>query len=323
VKAIVQDRYGGAETLELADVEQPSIADDQVLVQVRAAGVGRGALHLIRGRPLLMRALGFGLRRPKARVPGTNISGRVEAVGAAVRAFAPGDDVYGTCTGAFADFAAADEDRLAPKPRTLSFDEAAVLPYAGVVALQALRDRARVERGQTVLVVGASGAVGTVVVQLAVAYGCEVSGVCGSGNATLVRRLGAVHTIDHTLDDFTQRPERYDVVIDVGGNTPVRRLRRVLTRSGALVIIGGEGGGPFLGGAHRQVTAQLLSPFVSQSLGALIASEDTDTLRALNEFVDAGALRPVMGRTLPLVDAPDAIDDLEHRRTRGRLALVP
>jgi NADPH:quinone reductase-like Zn-dependent oxidoreductase len=322
MKAVIQHHYGGAETLQLCDVPTPTIGRDQVLVRVAAAGVDRGAYHLMRGLPYVVR-LGTGIRRPKAAIPGTNVAGEVESVGENVTRLRAGDLVYGTSKGSFAEYAVAGEDRLAPKPPTLSFEEAAVLPYAAVVSLQAVRDRANVRSGQSVLVVGASGAVGSVTVQIAKAHEAIVTGVCGSGSAELVRALGADHVIDYTSSDFAAEGHRYDAIIDIGGNTRVSRLRRALASRGTLVIVGGEGGGRLIGGIHRQLGAQLLSPFVKQRLGTLIARERSDVLRAVNDLVDAGFVAPVMGRYAPLAHATDAIADLDAGRTRGRIALVP
>lgn len=322
MRAITQDRYGDADTLHLRDLTAPEIGDDEVLVRVAAAGVDRGAYHLMRGMPYLVRLVGYGLRAPKVPVPGTNIAGTVEAVGTSVTRFRPGDQVYGTCKGAFADHAAASENRVADKPASLTFEEAAVLPYPGAVSLQAVRDKAKVHPGQSVLVVGASGAVGSIAVQVAKAYGAEVTGVCSTSNVELVRRIGADHVIDYTRDDFASGEHRCDVVLDVGGNTPVSRLRRALTDTGTLVIVGGEGGGKVIGGIQRQLWAQLLSPFVRQKLTTFIASEDAELLIALNELIEAGQVKPVIGRCYPLEDTVSAVRDLDRGGTQGRLVVA-
>jgi NADPH:quinone reductase-like Zn-dependent oxidoreductase len=322
MRAVTQDRYGGADTLRLREVATPSLGAHEVMVRVAAAGVDRGAYHLMRGLPYLVR-LGSGLRAPRNPIPGTNLAGTVEAVGDAVTELTLGDAVYGTCRGAFAEYAMTRANRLAPKPASLSFEEAAVLPYPGAVSLQAIRDRAAVEPGQSVLIVGASGAVGTIAVQIAKAYGAFVTAVCGSRSAELVRSLGADHVIDYTTDDFTDGGDLYDAILDIGGNTPLAGLRRALDPHGNLVIIGGEGGGRLFGGIHRQLGAQLLSPFVSQKLGTLIASERADVLRSLNELIEADLVRPVIGRCAPLADAAHAVADLDRGRTRGRIVLIP
>jgi NADPH:quinone reductase-like Zn-dependent oxidoreductase len=323
LRAIVQHRYGGAEVLEHREVPRPVVGAGQVLVRVGAAGVDRGAYHVMRGLPYLVRIAGYGLRRPKIEVPGTNFAGRVESVGAGVESFQVGDEVYGTCKGAFAELAVADADRIAPRPTALSVEEAAVLPYGGAVALQATRDHAELRPGRTVLVVGASGAVGTVAVQIAKALGAEVTGVCGAESADMVLGLGADHVVDYRTDDFASGEHRYHAVLDVGGNTSLRRLRRALSPLGTLVIVGGEGGGRVLGGVQRQLGAVLVSPFVHQRLRTFIASEKADVLRALNDLVDAGQLRPTVGRCVPLARAGDAVRDLEAGTTRGRLVVAP
>lgn len=260
MKAIVQRRYGGAETLELAAIDPPTLGARQVLVQVRAAGVDCGVYHLMRGMPYVMRLMGFGLRRPKTPVPGLNLAGVVKAAGSDVTRFTVGDEVYGTARGSFAELAAADDDHLAAKPAELSFEGAAVLPYPATVALQAIRDRAEVRPGQSVLVVGASGAVGTIAVQIARAHGAEVTGVCHGTNAEFVKHLGASRTISHDQDDLARVAGRHDVVIDIGGNTSTARLRQALAKQGTLVIIGGEGGGPILGGVHPSSARNFAHP---------------------------------------------------------------
>lgn len=322
MRAITQDHYGDADSLHLRDLPTPEVDDGQVLVRIAAAGVDRGAYHLMRGLPHLVRLMGYGLRSPKVPVPGTNIAGTVEAVGADVTRLRQGDEVYGTCKGAFAEYVAADENRLAPKPAGLTFEEAAVLPYPAAVSLQAVRDKAKVEPGQSVLVVGASGAVGTVAVQVARAHGAEVTGVCSTSNVELVRRLGAGRVIDYTRHDFASGENHFDVVLDIGGNTPVSRLRRALTATGMLVIVGGEGGGTLIGGIQRQLWAQLLSPFVSQKLTTFIASEDAELLIAFNELVAAGHVKPVIGRCYPLADTASAVRDLDSGGIQGRLVVA-
>jgi len=241
MKALTQDRYGTTEVLKFGEVEKPNPREGEVLVQVAAAGMDRGAWHFMAGEPYLMRLLGFGFRAPSVAVPGTNFAGTVEAVGAGVSTFKPGDEVYGATRGTFAEYAVASADKVAPKPPQLTFEQAAVLPYPTFVAMQALRDRGHVEPGQRVLVVGASGAVGTIAVQLAVAFGATVTGVCSGRHADLVRSLGADDVIDYTTEDFADGSRQFNLVIDIGGRTPIAGLRRALTRTGTLVIIGGEG----------------------------------------------------------------------------------
>lgn len=321
MKAIVQDTYGAADVLMLREVERPEVRDDEVRIRVVAAGVDRGAWHLMTGVPYLMRMFGVGLRVPKVRVPGTNVAGRVDAVGKDVTRFQQGDEVYGTCKGSFAEYACAREDRLAPKPANLTFEQAAGVPHAGFAALQALRDHGKVQPGQKVLIVGASGAVGSMAVQLAKAFGAEVTGVCSTSKVDMVKALGADHVIDYTHDDFAEG-NRYDLILDIGGNSPLSRLRRGLTAKGTLVIVGGEGGGRWIG-MGRQFRALMLSPFVGQKLGTFVAKQNAQDLVVLNESIESGKkVTPIIGRTYALSDAPDAIRDLETGQTRGRIVIT-
>ena len=322
MKALVQDRYGSANVLEFRDVDEPRPAAGEVLVRVVAAGMDRGAWHFMTGQPYLMRILGFGLRTPSVRVPGTNFAGVVEGVGPSVRGFAPGQEVYGASRGSFAEYVTAPAGRVAPKPAHLSFEQAAVLPYPTFVGLQALRDHGHVRAGQSVLVVGASGAVGTIAVQLAAAFGATVTGVCSGKHADLVRSLGAELVIDYTREDFTDGSRRFDLIIDVGGRTPVMRLRRALTRRGTLVIVGGEGD-RWVGGTQRQLWATLLSVFVPQKLGAFVVKERARELLAVNELVAQGKVAPILGATFPLADGAQAVAAFESGRVSGRIVLVP
>jgi NADPH:quinone reductase-like Zn-dependent oxidoreductase len=319
MKAMLQDRYGGAGVLALHDVARPEVGDDEVLVQVVAAGVDRGALHLMTGRPYLMR-VGTGLRTPKAVIPGTNFAGRVESVGRNDDKFRPGDEVYGAARGTYAEYVAAPASRVAAKPPKLSFEQAAVLPYAAFPALQALRDHGKVQPGEHVLVVGASGAVGSIAVQVAKAFGAEVTGVCGTRDIDLTRSIGADHVIDYTREDFADGSRHYDVIVDVFGRSPVRRLRRALTPRGRLVIVGGEGG-KWIGGIHRQLGAMLLSPIVGQELHVFVAKENAETLEAINDLVDDDKVAPVMERSYPFIEAQDAVARLETGSVSGRLAV--
>ncbi|HEU5037379.1 MAG TPA: NAD(P)-dependent alcohol dehydrogenase [Nocardioides sp.] len=322
MKALTQHRYGTADVLEVRDVDRPSPGEGEVLVRVAAAGMDRGAWHLMSGEPYLMRLLGFGLRAPSVAVPGTNFAGRVEAVGPGVSGYAPGDEVYGAARGAFAEYVVAPVRKIAPKPPQLSFEQAAVLPYPTFVALQALRDHGRVQPGERVLVVGASGAVGTIVVQVSVALGAAVTGVCSGRYADLVRSLGADDVIDYRAEDFADGSRRFDVVVDVGGRTPVARLRRALTRTGRLVIVGGEGD-RWIGGIQRQLGAQVLSVLVPQKLVAFVAKEEAAELLAMNELVAAGKVAPVMGPSFPLADGAAAVRAFEEGRDHGRIVIAP
>jgi len=315
MKALLQDRYGAADAISLRDVDRPSPGDREVLIRVRAAGIDRGAWHFMTGEPYLMRVLGFGLRAPSVRVPGTNFAGVVEAVGAGGAGFAPGDEVYGATRGTFAEYV------VASKPAELSFEQAAVLPYPTFVGLQALRDLGHVKAGQRVLVVGASGAVGTIVVQLAVAFGAPVTGVCSSGSAELVRSLGAADVLDYAKNDLADESQRYDLIIDIGGRTSIARLRRALTRTGTLVIIGGEGD-RWIGGIQRQLWAVVLSRFVPQRLRPFIVKENAAELMTMNELVRAGQVAPLVGPVFPLSDGPAALTAFETRSAPGRVVIT-
>jgi NADPH:quinone reductase-like Zn-dependent oxidoreductase len=321
VQAIVQDTYGTADVLALRDIDRPAVGDDDVLVRVRAAGVDRGVWHLMTGRPYLVRIMGYGLRAPRVSVPGTDMAGRVEAVGRNVTLFRPGDAVFGAGVGAFAEFACAREKGLAPKPDRLSFEQAAAVPVSGWTALQGLRDAGKVQPGQSVLILGASGGVGTFAVQLAKVFGAEVTGVCSGPKAELVRSIGADHVIDYTRDDPTDGTRRYDLILDVAGNRPLSRLRRALTERGTLVVVGGEGGGPWLGGVDRQLRALALSPFVPQTLRGMLAVGRADDLRFLRDLIEAGKVAPVVDRTYPLAEAAAAIRYLEHGKARGKVVI--
>ena len=248
MKAIVQDVYGSVEVLELRDVDAPVPGDDDVLIRVRAAGVDQGVWHLMTGLPYLTRVVGYGLRKPKTRIRGRAVAGRVEAVGRNIVGFRTGDEVYGTCEGSFAEYACAKEGRLALKPKNLSFEQAAAVPISAVTALQALRNAGRIQAGQEVLVIGAAGGVGAYAVQLAKAFGAQVTGVCSTAKTDLVRSIGADHVIDYTHDDFADGSRQFDLIVDTAGNRPLTVLRRALKPKGTLAIVGGEGGGRLTGG---------------------------------------------------------------------------
>ncbi|MEH1056647.1 NAD(P)-dependent alcohol dehydrogenase [Micromonospora sp. CPCC 206171] len=323
MKAIVQDRYGSADVLQLRDIDPPRVGDDDVLVRVRAAGVDPGVWHLMTGLPYPVR-LGYGLRRPRHRVPGMDLAGVVEAVGRQVTRFAPGDEVYGTGAGSYAEYALAPQHKLARKPAALTFAEAAAIPVSGQTALTAVRDAATVRPGQRVLVIGAGGGVGSYAVQLATAAGAEVTGVCGPSKPDLVTSLGATDVIDHTREDITDRGVRYDVIVDTAGNRTLTHLRRALTPTGTLVLVGGEAAtGRLLQGFDRQLRALLLSPLVGQRLIPLVAKESSENLDALTALVDAGRLRPVLDRSWPLAEAADAIRHLRGGHARGKNVVLP
>jgi len=323
MSAVVQDRYGPVpeDVLRLATVDRPTIADGEVLVRVAAASVDKGTWHLMTGMPYAMRLAGFGVRRPKAPNPGRALAGTVAAVGKGVAGPTPGDEVYGTAAGSFAEYARADAGRLAPKPSSLSFEQAAAAPISGSTALQALR-KADVQPGQHVLVVGASGGVGTFAVLLAKALGAEVTGVCSAAKVDLVRSLGTDHVVDYTVEDFTTGERRYDVIVDTGGMRRLSHLRRVLTPRGTLVIVGGETGGRWLGGFQRSLGAALLSPFVSQKLLMLVSKEDAEDLGALRDLVESAGITPAIDRTYPLGDASAAIRHVQEGRARGKVVVT-
>ncbi|MFF9979131.1 NAD(P)-dependent alcohol dehydrogenase [Streptomyces erythrochromogenes] len=320
MKAIVQDVYGPPEVLRIEEVDRPVPGRGEVLIRVRAAAVDQGVWHLMAGMPYAVRAV-TGLRRPRARVRGMDVAGVVEAVGQDVTRFRPGDEVYGNCQGSFAEYARAKEGTLAPKPRGISFEEAATVPVSGCTALNAVRDSGQVTAGQRVLVLGASGGVGSFAVQVAKAYGAHVTGVCSAAKADLVRSLGADEVLDYAQEDPVDGSRRYDVILDIAGNRPLSRLRRALTPRGILVIVGGEGGGDWIGGNQRQLGALLLSPFVGhrlRPLGTLVRRRD---LEALTELIEAGSVAPAVDRTYPLAEVPEAIRRLRDGRVRGKIAI--
>ncbi len=322
MRAIVQDRYGSSETLRLVRVSPPRLAEHEVLVQVRAAGLDRGTWHLMTGQPYLMRVLGFGFRAPKSRVPGLDVAGTVVAVGAAVTTFSTGDHVFGISRGSFAEYAAVREDKLSRKPGNLTFDEAAAVPVSAGTALQALTDAGRIAPGQRVLVVGASGGVGGFAVQLAKALDAEVTGVCSTAKLDFVRSLGADHVLDYTRQDFAAGTDTYDLIVDIAGNTSLHRLRSVLTATGTLVIVGGEEGGRWTGGFGRSLRAPLLSLFVRQRLTMLASKERASDQERLTTFIEAGMVKPSIDRTYPLDRVPEAMRHLEAGDVRGKVVIT-
>jgi len=322
MQAIVQDRYGPPDVLELRDVPIPAIGGDDVLVRVHAAGVDRGVWHVMTGLPYLIRIMGYGLRAPKAPVRGFDLAGRVEAVGGNVTSLRPGDEVFGAGDGSFAEYACVKAANCAPKPAGLTFTQAAAVPTSGLTALQAVRDHGHVRAGQRVLVLGAAGGVGGFAVQIARALGAAVTGVCSTAKIATVRAMGAEQVIDYTRDDVTRRPERYDVIVDTGGNRRLRDLRRALTPRGTLVIVGGEGGDRWIGGTDRQLRALALSPFVRHALRTFVAAVREADLRVLTDLIEAGKLAPVVDRTFPLRDAAAAVRYLADGRARGKVVLT-
>ncbi len=322
MKAIVQDRYGGPEVLELRDIDTPEIGDGEVLVRVRAAGLDPGVWHLMTGLPYLVRMMGCGLRAPKSRVRGLDVAGRVEAVGASVTRFAVGDEVFGMCDGSFAEYAAAKERNLALKPANLGFEQAAAVPVSALTALQGVRDKGEVRAGQKVLVIGAAGGVGHFAVQLAKAFGAEVTGACSTAKMELVQSIGAAHVIDYTQGDIAETGRRYDLILDTAGARSLSHLRRALTLSGTLVIVGAEGGNRWTGGVGRSLRAVLLSPFVRQRLRMFIARATAEDLEYLKELLEAGEVTPVIDRTFPLSQTADAMRHLEREHARGKVVIT-
>lgn len=322
--AVVQDRYGDDPhaVLALDQVPVPTVGSGRVLVRVVAAGVDRGAWHLMTGRPTIQRYLGFGLRGPRTRVPGMEVAGVVEAVGAGVTDLAPGDEVFGMATGAFAERAVAKAAKLARKPVNVTFEEAAAVTNSGVTALQAVRDHGAVQAGQSVLVIGASGGVGSFAVQLAASMGADVTGMCSAANAEYVRALGAVEVIDHRDVEVDALGARFDVVVDIAGNRRIRQLRRAVRPKGRLVLVGGDEGGAFLGGIQRNLWAALWSPFVGQKLTAFVARNRKADIEALADLLGSEAIRSVVDRTYPLADTASALAALAAGGVRGKLVVT-
>jgi NADPH:quinone reductase-like Zn-dependent oxidoreductase len=322
MKAIVQDRYGSADVLEFRDIEEPVVGENDVLVRVHAAGCGPDVWHLMTGMPYMAR-LAIGLRTPKLPVLGWDVAGTVQAVGANVTGIKPGDEVMGTTKRSFAELAIAKAEDLVPKPARLSFVEAGALPISGITALRAIRDEAKVQPSQTVLVIGAAGGVGSLTVQIAKAYGAKVTAVCSTSKEDLVRSIGADDVIDYTREDFTDGSRRWDVIIDSAGRRPLSALRRALTPKGTLVIVGGDGGGRWTGGFFRgMLRAPVVSLFVGQRLRGLATKVKREDLVALTELVEAGTLTPVIDRTYPLIEAPDAIRYLEEGHAAGKIVVT-
>ena len=320
MRAVVQDRYGSAEVLRLADVARPAIADREVLVRVHAAGLDRGTEHVMTGKPYAVR-LAMGVRRPRNPVPGRDVAGTVVEVGSTVTRFAVGDEVYGFAAGSFAEYVGAREDKLARKPASLSFEQAAVVPVSATTALRALTDAGRVQPGQSVLVLGASGGVGSYAVQLAKAFGAEVTGVASTAKLDMVTSLGADHVIDYTRQDFADGSRRYDLVLDIGGTPSLTRLRRALAPRGTVVFVGGEQAGKLLG-MGRQIRGALLSVFLRQRLVLLAAKERGSDVERLTELVEAGKVTPSLESSYPLEQAPTAVRRLEAGEVRGKLAIT-
>lgn len=322
MKAIVQDRYGSADVLEFRDIEDPVVGEDDVLVRVLAAGCGPDVWHLMTGQPYFVRLMP-GFHKMRAGVRGRDVAGTVEAVGANVTGFRPGDEVMGIGEGSFAELAIARPDKLVAKPARLTFEQAAALPISGLTALQAMRDVGKVQAGQKVLVIGAGGGVGTLTVQVAKAFGAHVTGVCSTSKVDLVRSIGADDVIDYTRQDFADGSQHWDLIVETAGRRSLSDLRRALTPKGTLAIVGGEGGGKWTGGFFRQIfRAPLLSLFVSQRLRPVVSTEPQEDLSALKELVERNDVTPVIGRTYPLIEAADAIRYLAKGHAAGKIVIT-
>jgi NADPH:quinone reductase-like Zn-dependent oxidoreductase len=323
MQAIVQDRYGESEdVLRLEEIDRPAIGDGEVLLRVHAAGVDRGVWHLMTGLPYPVRLAGYGVRAPKTRVRGREVAGRVEAMGKDVQTFQVGDEVFGIAEGAFAGYACAQPGKLAHRPKNLTAVQAAAVSVSALTALQAVRDRGHVQAGQKVLVIGASGGVGTFAVQIAKAYGAEVTGVCSTTKVDLVQSIGADHVIDYTKTGIAAGGHRYDMILDTGGNRPLRELRRALAPRGTLVIVGGETGGRWLGGFDRALRAPMLSLVIQQQLAAVMCSENAADLLVLTELIASGKVTPVIDKTYPLSQAPAAVRYMQEGHARGKVVIT-
>ncbi len=320
--AITQDRYGTAEDLAFDRVAVPTPDHDEVLVEVVAAGIDRGTCHLVSGTPYLIRILGFGLTRPKDRVLGLDLAGRVVAVGTGVTRFVSGDEVFGIGRGSLAEFAVAKEDMLVGKPANLSFEQAAVTGVSGATALEALTDVGGAQPGQRVLIIGASGGVGSFAVQLAKAIRTDVTAVASTRHLDFMRTLGADRVIDYTAEDFTDTTQRYDLIIDIGGRNSIRRLRSVLTTTGTLVIVGGEDGNRITGGIGRQLRAVMLSPFLRQRLTTFMSTGNHAVLERLVDHIAAGDVTPAVRAEFALADAAAAIEQLDAGKATGKTAII-
>jgi NADPH:quinone reductase-like Zn-dependent oxidoreductase len=320
MRAVVQERYGPPDVLRLGTVDEPVVGAGDVLVRVVAAGVDQGVWHLVAGRPPLIRLAGFGVRKPKNHVPGMDVAGVVTAVGADVTRFRPGDEVFGSGTSTYAEFAKVPEENLAAKPANVSFIEAAAVPISALTALQGLR-KGRLEAGQRVLVIGAAGGVGSYLVQLAVAAGADVTGVCRTGKTDFVRSLGADDVLDYTREAITDGGRRYDLILDTGGNRSLRELRRALTPTGTLVIVGAEVSGP-MAGLDRQLRALMVSLFIEQKLRVYVSTSNPADLQTLADHLAAGTLRAPVDRTFPLAEAGQAITYMRDGKARGKIVLT-
>jgi NADPH:quinone reductase-like Zn-dependent oxidoreductase len=325
VKAIVRDTYGSPDVLELTDIDKPEPGDDEVLLRVHAASVNPADWHILRGAPYIAR-IEFGLRKPKDRVLGCDVAGHIEAVGKNVTMLQPGEEVFGSPfmhgLGAFAEWVCISEDLLAPKPAALSFEQVAAVPLAALTALQGLRDQGRIEPGHKVLIIGASGGVGTFAVQIAKAFGANVTGVCSTRNVEMVRALGADHVIDYTQEDFTQSGQKYDLIFQLAGTLSPSECRSALTSNGNLVLSSGESEGRWIGPVDRVIKGFVLSPFVSQKMASFTVKPNREDLQLLKQFIEDGTLTPEIDRTYLLAQVPEAIRYLEEGHARGKVVIT-
>jgi len=321
MQAVVHDTYGTADVMQLRQIDMPSIGDGEVLIRIRAAGVNPADWAVMSGLPYVARPI-YGLRKPKIGVRGTDVAGTIEAVGPGVTRFRVGDDVFGWCTGSYAEYAAASEGTLSLKPANLTFEQAATVPMAGMVALQAIRDHGKVRAGQTVLINGASGGIGTFAVQIAKSLGAHVTGVASTRNLDLVRSIGADEVVDYTKEDFTKSGRRYDVILDNVANHSLSELRGALNPTGTLVPNGGNFGNRWLAGGGRVLSARLVSRFVSQTLRPFLVSQTLEDLDVLKELIEAGTLAPVLDRAFPLSDASQALRHVGEGHAQGKTVIT-
>lgn len=323
MKAIVQEEYGSVDVLEFKEIDKPEIGPSEVLVRVHAAGVDRGVWHMMTGVPYFIRLVvpGLGRKGPKSLVPGSDVAGVVEAVGSEVSGFKTGDEVFGIGIGSYAEYTRVPANKLAHKPVNLAFEQAAVVPISGLTALQALRDSGKTQAGQKVLIIGASGGVGTFAVQIAKSFGAEVTGVCSTTKMDLVRSLGADHVVDYTKEDFAASGP-YDVILDTGGHSSLSHLRRALALKGTVVILGAETDGKWVGGFDRSIRAMVLSLFVRQKLVAFVNSENAEDLAEIKELIEKGEVTPAVDRAFTLSEAAKAISYLVDGHARGKVAIT-
>lgn len=320
MKAIVYHEYGSPDVLKCEEIEKPTAGDDEVLIRCRAAAVNPLDRHFMRGEPYPVRSM-TGLRKPKTGRPGVDLAGQVEAIGRNVTRFQPGDEVFGASKGAFAEYVCAGENKLVLKPANITFEQAASVPVAALSALQGLRDKGRIQPGQKVLINGAAGGVGTFSVQIAKSFGADVTGVCSSKSADIVRSIGADHVIDYTREDFTKSGQRYDLIFDCVGNRSLSDLRRAMTAKGTYVVVGGPAG-RWIGPLAPSLRALLVSPFVSQNLVTFTASINKEDLVVLKELIEAGKVTPVIDSCYNLSEVPQAVRHLEEGHARGKIVIT-